>query len=401
MLVDVFAQAVALRRGKHSVIAVDGGQHALEQSGAWVTGLEQRGVELQPALPTTAGGQLAAVLRVSKYQRFKPAQALPERAYDALANKAVLREDDVAQKVYALVAALQDGFAGVQLKPEPLLQEAAYFCLPALEGGRVISEEDEVVYIAQVAARLKGVLDKLVEFVEVDVGKKLASKAADGHAHTRACCKKRFVWRNKRQQGYVATGPRGWMRGWLADDCSCHMVKQPPHLGVARQTGHGLTPKLQQDGTVNTWEKRTNVHVAVPTMASLAHEVLQAVDCCECALALAVGVAVVNEPFVPPGLDVADEPLLHQTVCEIGGKDFTEFGISYRKYSEGARRVLALVNLMRQRKHKLRQAREVGAFVFAVACPGGTFEQLPSNVSFSHGALWNVLSNTLRFLRIC
>jgi hypothetical protein len=139
-------------------------------------------------------------------------------------------------------------------------------------------------------------------------------------------------------------------------------------------------PKAQQNAPVDAGKAGLNVELDVPTAPRLAHKVLQPFHSGVGAFSLAVGVAVVNEAFVPPGFDMADEPLVYQTVSKSRRKDFTQFGVRYDKYRERLRLISALRDGASQAQNDVWQGHEVCELVFAVASIGRTGEELPGQV---------------------
>ncbi len=401
VLVDVLAQAPGVGMAIHTVIAVECGQHALQQRGGGVPVGMQGLMVGQPALPAAIRLLQGVERIVREHQHPEPVQPSAQCAHCPLAAQAVVGVDDGAQKIRPLAAALQNRFCGVQQQAQPLVQKCFNAGFVRQQGLRVVSEQDKVVNVAYVAAHLEAVLDELVKLIEVDVGKKLAGEAADGHAHTGLRAKERFVRRYARQQGDVTAAP-GRRLGWrLLEDGGGHLVQQLAGARRPGQSGQGGLPQLQQDAAVNSGKKGPDVELAVPAVPGLAHEVLQAPDGGLRALALAVGKAVVYEPLVPPGFYVLHQPLLDQPVGEGRGKDFAQLRVGDGKDGKGAGPVVAAGNVMRQGKHHARQIQQVRTLVLAVAGLGGTGKQLPGNVGFSHGELWSELASTRRFLQTC
>ena len=384
LFIDVLAQTVGVGRLEDAVVAVDGGQHAREQGGAGMPRRDQCAVLLQPAVPTPLR-RCGRLRTLGEYQRFKPAQALSQGAHTALTHQPVIGKHDAAQKIDALCAALYHGFAGVQLQCQPVLQKLADAGVPVHQGGGVVGQQHKVVDVAQVAPDFEGVFDKLVKLIEVDVGKELAGEAANGHAHPRRCGKQRFVWRNARQQSGVAAAHGRRVNGRLAHDGGGHLVEHAACNGWVGQSGQRLLPQSPQHGAVYAREKGPDVHVAVPTVPGLSHEVLQAINGGQGALAQAIGVAVVDEASVPPGLNVLHQPLLDQAVGKVWGKDFAQFGVCDGKNRQGFGVVLSADDVARQLVRECGQAEEVRAFVFAVARPCRTLQQLGGNGVDVHG----------------
>ena len=365
---------------KHPVVAVDGAEHALEHCLAGVALCLQHGVALKPLPPLPGFGHAHRVVGMAEDQPLKPAQPQPQRPDAPLTDQAVIGVNDTTQKVDTLAAALQDGFSRVQLKVQVVAQKARDLSLPANKGLRVVGQQHKVVYIPQVGAHLELMLHKLVQLVEIDIGKELAGVAANGQAYARRCAQQRFVRGNARQQCGVATAHWRWLGGVLGDDGGGHLVKARANRLRPRQLRQRFAPQAQQYRAVNAREECPYVQVAVPALAALPHEVLQAAHGGLRSFAGAVGKAVVDEAFVPPGFDMADEPLVYQTVSKSRRKDFTQFGVRYDKYRERLRLISALRDGASQAQNDVWQDHEVRALVFAVASIGRTGEELPGQV---------------------
>ena len=130
--------------------------------------------------------------------------------------------------------------------------------------------------------------------------------------------------------------------GRLLNDGGCHLVQLLACGRRPRQFGQGGLPQLQQAAAVDAGKEGPDVELAVPPVSGLAHEVLQAPDSGLRALALPVGVAVVNKPLVPPGFNVLYQPLLDQAVGEGRSKDFAQLGVGDGKDREAAGPVVPL-----------------------------------------------------------
>ena len=104
-------------------------------------------------------------------------------AEHALAHQQVAGPHDVAQKIDAVGHRRQPpGVAQGQGQAQALAQKAFDGLAPLPQLGGVVVQQHEVVNVAQVVAHLEGVLDVLVEFVQIDVGEELAGEVADGQA---------------------------------------------------------------------------------------------------------------------------------------------------------------------------------------------------------------------------
>ena len=85
-----------------------------------------------------------------------------------------------AQELYAVPAGLQIDFPRVQVKVQFVTQIGAD---NGYEGGQVravLVDEHHVVHVTAVMADVQGMLDEVVEGVQVEVGEYLAGQVADG-----------------------------------------------------------------------------------------------------------------------------------------------------------------------------------------------------------------------------
>lgn len=320
-----------------------------------------------------------------RQQVAEPGNAPAQRSYRSLANQPVMWINHAAEKVDALPATLQDDFVRVQLQVKAFGQEMFDLRLPFGQGFRFIGQEYEIVDIAQVALDLEDVFDELVEFVEVNIGEELAGQAADGQPDARLAMKKGFVRRNAAEQRTVATSHGRWIDRRLPDDGAGDPVELLPVQGFHRETRQRVVPEAKQDLAVDSGKERSDVELAVPAVPRLAHEFLQPFDGGMRALALPVGVAVVDESFVPPGFDMADQPLMDETVDKGRRENLAQLGIGDGKNGEGLRGIATLRDGAGLRQDDFREADEVRTLLFAVACFCGTFEKLPGDLGFVQG----------------
>lgn len=282
---------------------------------------------MQPALPAAGRRRWDAPLAFRKDQVLEPRYPPPQGTHAALSDQAMVRVEDGPQKVDALAAALEYHLVGVEYQSQPFLQEGGDALLMRDERCRVVRQQHEIIHVAQVATHLERVFDELVQFVEIDVGKKLTGQAADGEPHLRRRMVERFVRRDARQQRPVAA-EGGWrVDGRLHEDGGGYLVELSERGGIHGNPGQGVAPELEHRRTMNAGKEGLYIKLAVPAVPGLSHEMLQSVNSGLRALAFSVGVAVVDEAFVPPGFDVPHQPLMHQPVGECWGKYLTQFGV--------------------------------------------------------------------------
>jgi len=388
LLINVFAQPPGVSMSEYAVIAVDRRQHALQQRGAGHAGRDKCAMVGQPAMPASCRRRGWTPVFGSQ-QPVEPGDTPPQGAHTALPGEPMAGEDDAAEEVYALIAALQHDLVGMQFEPQPGAQEVVNGEFPAQQRGGIVGQQNEIVHIAQVGAHLEGVFDELVEFVEIDVGEELAGEAADWQADAGRAVKQRFVRRNLCEQGEVAASARRRVQRRLGQDGGGNLI-QPAAGGFrAGQFGQCLPPEIKRDAAVYAGKEGADVELEIPALRGLTHEALQPLDSGLGAFAFAVGIAVVDEAFIPPGVDVAHQPLLHQPVGKVRGEYLPQLGVGDGKHGEGLRLVSAFGNGGGLFEHQPGQLDEAGALVFAIAGVGGAFEQLagdrlPGHVGFGH-----------------
>ncbi len=145
--------------------------------------------------------------------------------------------------------------------------------------------------------RFEGVFDKLVQLVEVDIGKKLAGEVANGQA---AACR-RIAQTLVRGHLGCRSGVGAPLLHWLVQQAAgCGVARRPRSTG--RVFGNAVLELGIQGGPVDAIEKVVHIQLQKPAPpVALAHKGVQSVHCRVAALVRAVGVAVVNEQgFIQP-----------------------------------------------------------------------------------------------------
>lgn len=385
MVIDMLSQTVGLGVAHQAVIAVEGGQHALEQGRRCAAVGMAHGVVGQPFAPFPLHGRRGPRVTLGCQQVAEPGDAPPQRPHRPLADEPMVRMDDAAEKIDPLRAALQHHLAGVQFEPQAFMQKTLDPGFPAEQRLRIVGQQHEIVHIAHITAHLEAVLDELVELVEIDIGEELAGQAAYGQANAGWGAAQRFVRRYLCQQGHVAASLRRRVDGGLGEDGGGDLIEPPPRGDRPGQAGQGLLPQSPQDAPVNAREKGADVELASPAVPRLAHQSLQALNGGVCALAFSIGERIVDEARIPPGFDVPHQPLLHQPVSEGGREDFAQLGVGHGKDGEGLRLVAARGDRRSLLEHNVGQTDEMRALVLAVAGFGSTLEKLAGNLGFGQG----------------
>ena len=93
----------------------------------------------------------------------------------------MLGEDDVSQEIYAL-AQFPDGYLlRMQREREPIAEERRHRLNQVFQIRVIRRRNCKIVGIAGIMPYMKFVLNKLIEFVHVDIREELGGKIADGH----------------------------------------------------------------------------------------------------------------------------------------------------------------------------------------------------------------------------
>ena len=120
------------------------------------------------------------------YEWFEPlfASVLADGADQAGAHKTAAGPGAVAYKVNATLDGLQAVVADFQIQRAQVLANGFE---PHQAGGAIWCQHHAVIHVPCVLRHLECALAKMVQAVEVDVGKRLAQQVANGHAVALAC----------------------------------------------------------------------------------------------------------------------------------------------------------------------------------------------------------------------
>jgi len=194
------------------------------------------------------------VFKLAEYPMFRFASKQP-----------VVRQNHISQEVNSL-AGIEDGtFFGVQrelqLVPDKFLERIKKAFQIFFVGGN----NYKVVGVARVMFDLQIVLNELVEFVHVDVGKQLRSKIADRQTVT---IKERRLAGRKASDNLLHK-PHGVRINYpLFENCQKNFVinriKKLPHVALKRKARPRIIPALPPDHTLGGQHAfvRTFAHAA-------------------------------------------------------------------------------------------------------------------------------------------
>src|SRR5690348_13983874 len=183
-------------------------------------------------------------------------------------------------------------------------------------------DQDEVVDIAHVPARLQFVLDELIQPIQIDIGEELRTEVADRQAATRRRIGQSLVRGNTRELFRRSAQPNAGLQGRMPQQ---RMRRALQHQRRAVLFQHRLQD-APQNWPMNGIEEVVDVELqevaAALATVHLAHELLYAPYRGVTAFALAVGEAICDEPRLPDRLDRWHQPVVCDAVHEIGRMDF-------------------------------------------------------------------------------
>ena len=180
----------------------------------------------------------------------------------------------------------------------------------------VVGEDQEVIDVADVA-QPESVGDEVVERVEVDVGEELAGLVAERQAPAPFGGSEQVVAGKPHQHRVLGVA--------VVDD----PVHQPEDIGVFDLAGD----QVLEDGVVDRREELADIRLQ--DVAVTAGELLAAVHGGVGALALAAGVAVVDERPLEDRLQHAGQGVMHDPVPERGGADLAGLPLVDREGAVG------------------------------------------------------------------
>lgn len=102
-----------------------------------------------------------------------------------LPQQSEMRENDISQKINALAVSPYLDLVRMKLKLKPLAQEILYRLQKNLQLRRIVAHNQKVVSITDIVFNMQSMLHKLIKFVQIDIGKKLAREIADRHSFSR------------------------------------------------------------------------------------------------------------------------------------------------------------------------------------------------------------------------
>ncbi len=244
--------------------------------------------------------------------------------HDAAAYTGVSVVGDIAEEVDA-VGKRAKADIGFQLQLQGVPQKGRDLILPLLQLVAAAVDEHEVVDVAHIARRAQGVLDELVEGIEVDVGEELRRKVADRKAATGRGVLQPLVRRHAAALGGGRTVHHALALDGLAQQGMHNALRLDRHAAAL----HALLEHAIQRGTVHAVEEIADVELQVPATAlatvHLAHHAPQGGDSSMRALTEAIGIAVVNEAGFVDSLQLRHQPVMHDPIGEVGSMDLPGF----------------------------------------------------------------------------
>jgi hypothetical protein len=111
-------------------------------------------------------------------------------------DERIIRPDNIAAEIYSAVGSPEDLFFRVEFQFQFRFDEIFDRILPAKKLFFGIVDQKKIIHIAEIMAAFQSVFDKLVQFIEINVGEKLTGKISDWKAFVFRVMEKRFVFRD-------------------------------------------------------------------------------------------------------------------------------------------------------------------------------------------------------------
>ena len=342
MAVEGFADPVTIGMTQKPIVAVERGKHSVQQGPCRPALLIKPSIVDEPDPPTIVEMRQARSRRSCQQEVIEVQQA-PSQGFDgARALVTVMGVENIADKADALITALQPGLGGVQAQMEARGKEGLDPHLVRVESLRAVCQKHDIIHVADVSRQPQLMFNVLVEFIEIDIGKKLARVTADRQAASRRCAEERLVRGDKPQKLTVATFARGRVgrvMGKYGRDGRpqnrAPLIRQWTTRQVARQNGLQYRP-------VDTRKEGVNVDLTVPDMARLTQQGLQFPTGRKCAPGRTVRIIVINKAFVPPRFELAHDPVVADAIGQSGRKNLSRLRIGDHKNRMAARFVGSL-----------------------------------------------------------
>jgi len=254
-----------------------------------------------------------------------------------------------------------------------------------IQYGGVITEYDKIINVTKIVSNFQCVFNELIKFVQIHIGKKLASQASNWKPFSIFCMKKRFMRRNLLQQIFSPAKQGSRMYGILLQDSGSYVIKILSSDDWVGQFRECCAPHFQSDCSINAREKSAYIHFAIPFIFRFAQEFLQSCNRSLRSFSLAVGITIIDKSFVKPRFNMSNEPLMDKPVFKGGGKYFSKLGIGHCKDSKWFGFISFFDDCTCLLKYQMRHMNKPGSFVFAVSGFGRTGEKQFYDVSFCQG----------------
>ena len=377
--VEGFADPVTIGVTQKPIVAVERGKHSVQQGPGRLALWVKPSIVDEPDPPTVVEMRYAGSRRSSQQKVVEIQQAASQGFDGARALVTVMGVENIADKADALIMALQPGLGGVQAQMEALGKESLEPHLVRDESLRAVCQKHDIIHVTDVSRQPQLMFDVLVEFIEVDIGKKLARVTADRQAASRRCAEERLMRGDKSQKLSVATFARGRvgrvMGKYGRDGRPQHrapLIRQWTTRQVARQDGLQYRP-------VDTRKKGVNVDLTVPDMARLTQQCLEFPAGRKRAPGRTVCIVVIDEAFVPPGFELAHDPVVTDAIGQSGRKNLSRLRIGDDEDRITARFVGSFQQRFGRRENDCGQINQCALCADSSADVGRTSEKFRNN----------------------
>ena len=355
LIVERLADLVTVRVSQEPIIAVQGRQHTVKKRSRGLPGIFESNVLGKPQPPVVIHMWNAAESGPGSQDVVEIRQTASQRFHSLGAFVTVIRVEDISNKANALIVALKSRFCGVEPHTKSVGQEC--FDIRFMLGERFsgICQKHNIIHVSDVSRKPQLVFDILVKLIEIDVGKELAGVAADRQAASGCRPIQRFVAGNKLQQGGIAAFSRRRVRRVMGKNC---LDSRPESRATSVAHGAPCQITLENDlqyRLVDAWKKGIDINLTVPNMIRLAQQRLEFSAGCECTPLRTIDIVVIDKAFVPPGFELAHNPVMANPVGKGRCEYLSGFWIGNDKHCVAPRRIGFGRQSLRQRNDDLGQ----------------------------------------------
>lgn len=355
LIVESLADLVTVGVAQEPIIAVQGRQHAVKKRSRGLTSLFESNFLGKPQPPVVIHMWYGAESGPGSQDVVEVRQTASQRFHSLSAFVTVIRVEDIAYKANALIVALKSLFCGVEPHTKSVGQECFDICFMAGERFPSIRQKHNIIHVSDVSRQPQLVFDILIKLIEINIGKELAGVAADRQAASGCRPIQRFVAGNKLQQAGIAAFSRRRVRRVMGKN---GLDSRPESRATSVAHGASCQITLQYDlqyRLVDAWKKGIDINLTVPDMIRLAQQRLEFVAGRERTPLRTIGIVIINKAFVPPGFELAHNPIMANPVGKGRCEYFSGLWIGNDKHCVAPRRIGFARQSLRQRNDDLGQ----------------------------------------------